>query len=89
MFNRDETKERDTTHTPLVDFYDDLNDVNNYLFFFCEAVSGTLSPDFALDAETINGIRLAADGLRQKSRWITNRLRCICDGARSEASGRS
>ena len=86
MFTKDETKARKTIHTSLVTLYDDLNDLNSYLFFFCDAISGVLSPDFALDTETINGIRLSADELRQKSRCITNRLRRICDKARHEVS---
>ena len=48
MFNGDEAKERETIHTPLIELCDDLNDLNSYLFFFCDAISGVLSPDFAL-----------------------------------------
>ena len=86
MFKEDETKKQETTHTSLVEICDDLNDLNSYLFFFCDAISGALSPDFALDIETIDGIRLSADALKQKSRRITNRFRRICDSARCEAS---
>ena len=35
--------------------------MTDYCFFLCDALDGMLSPDLALEPETVNGIRISTD----------------------------
>ncbi len=70
--------------TALIELYDEYRDLTDYYFFFCEALEGMLSPDLALEPETVSGIRISAGWMKSKSRELTKQFRHLCEQLRQE-----
>ena len=75
--------EKKTANTPiaplLLDLYTEMRELCECCFFLCDALDGMLSTELALEPETIGGIRQTGDGIKQRARQVTHRLRALCE----------
>jgi hypothetical protein len=78
MFNENPTSDDQAVSGALIALYDDLRELTDFCFFLCDALDGMLSPELALEPETVNGVRLSTDWVRRRSRRVADRLREIC-----------
>ena len=59
--------------------YEEMQELCDCCFFLCDALDGMLSTEVALEQETIRGIRLTTDGIKQRARAMTRKLRILCE----------
>jgi hypothetical protein len=79
MHNENLTNYSRTITVALNELYDDLRELTDFCFFLCDALDGMLSPDLALEVETVNGVRWSTEWVRRRSRRVADRLRDICE----------
>jgi hypothetical protein len=77
MFDERPSRECQPVPAALVDLYDGLTELTDYCFFLCDALDGALSPELALEPESINGIRMSIDWVKRRARQVTRHLRDI------------
>ena len=82
MFKEKPSRGEKPMSVALIELYDELREFTDYCFFLCDALDGMLSPDLALEPETVNGIRISTDWMKCRSRRIAQQLRDICDQSR-------
>jgi hypothetical protein len=69
----------------LIELYDDLKDLTDYTFFFCDALEGMLIPEMAPERESISGLYISTQWMRTRSRSVVQQLRAICDRIREDS----
>jgi hypothetical protein len=74
----DQTEKESEMPSELISLYDQIVDYTDEIFFFCEGLGGMLSTDYALEMETLNGLKLSAERIKRRCLEIRNRLREIC-----------
>ena len=69
----------------IIELYDDLKELTDYTFFFCDALEGMLSPGMAPERESISGLQISTQWIRARSRCVAQQLRAICDRVREDS----
>ena len=74
----DRSVKKDDLPIALNALYDQVSEFTDDCFFFCDALEGMLSTEYALARETLNGICCSTERMKRNSRGIRNQLKEIC-----------